>query len=348
MTNDLSALSDVALDREARRVAQAERDTTIVLLRLLIEVERRGLHLALGHSSLFVYCTRILRLSEQSAYRRITAARAAKRYPRLLEVLADGSLTLSSLSLLVPQLTDEIADSLIEEARFKSTRDVERLIAAAFPQPDVPTQIRACPGRHGIDSTGGNLFATAETKPAPAIAVSARTGRFVARRDTTPSKPRAIVAPISPEHYFLKATISGDTHTKLERVRALLRHTVPDGDVDAILNRALSLLLEHVVRAKTGVGRKARKPGADLAPKDRSIPAAARREVWRRDRGRCTFAGPDGLCGETGFLEFHHVIPFAAGGPAEASNLQLRCRAHNAYEARLYFGYGQLDSARAE
>ena len=34
----------------------------------------------------------------------------------------------------------------------------------------------------------------------------------------------------------------------------------------------------------------------------------------------------------------HHVAPYAAGGEATADNIQLRCRAHNQYEARLFFG----------
>ena len=63
-----------------------------------------------------------------------------------------------------------------------------------------------------------------------------------------------------------------------------------------------------------------------------------KREVWRRDDGRCAFVGTRGRCTERGFLEFHHVIPFAAGGVADAINIELRCRAHNIYEAELFFG----------
>jgi hypothetical protein len=60
--------------------------------------------------------------------------------------------------------------------------------------------------------------------------------------------------------------------------------------------------------------------------------------VWERDGGRCAFVGKDGRCRERGFLEFHHVIPFAEGGETTARNLQLRCRPHNAHEASEYFG----------
>src|SRR5687768_12841775 len=43
--------------------------------------------------------------------------------------------------------------------------------------------------------------------------------------------------------------------------------------------------------------------------------------------------GQRGRCGETGFLEFHHVVPFVKGGASTCENLELRCRTHNAYEA---------------
>jgi hypothetical protein len=60
--------------------------------------------------------------------------------------------------------------------------------------------------------------------------------------------------------------------------------------------------------------------------------------VWARDQGRCGFVGTEGRCEETGRLEFHHVVPFAQGGPTTESNLQLRCRVHNAFEAGEIFG----------
>jgi len=68
------------------------------------------------------------------------------------------------------------------------------------------------------------------------------------------------------------------------------------------------------------------------------VPAAIKRQVWKRDAGRCAFTGASGRCTETGFLDFHHVEPFAAGGATVVENLQLRCKAHNAFEASLFFG----------
>ena len=63
-----------------------------------------------------------------------------------------------------------------------------------------------------------------------------------------------------------------------------------------------------------------------------------KRAVWKRDGGRCAFGGAHSRCRERGFLEFHHVLPYAAGGQAVVENVELRCRAHNVHEAEQYFG----------
>jgi 5-methylcytosine-specific restriction endonuclease McrA len=69
----------------------------------------------------------------------------------------------------------------------------------------------------------------------------------------------------------------------------------------------------------------------------RPIRAAVRRAVWKRDEGRCAFKGALMRCTETRNLEYHHVIPFAVGGETSVENIELRCRAHNTYEAREFF-----------
>ena len=51
---------------------------------------------------------------------------------------------------------------------------------------------------------------------------------------------------------------------------------------------------------------------------------------------------PDGhRCGTRGFIEFHHLDPRAAGGKATVDRIALRCRAHNQYEAEVFFGPGR-------
>ena len=78
------------------------------------------------------------------------------------------------------------------------------------------------------------------------------------------------------------------------------------------------------------------KPSRQLG---RYIPAAERREAYQRDGGCCTYLDARGeRCRETHYLELHHLKPFAQKGPNLASNLTLRCAAHNALAAEEDFG----------
>ena len=149
--------------------------------------------------------------------------------------------------------------------------------------------------------------------------------------------PRStVLTPLAPERYKVQLTISRQTHDKLRRAQDLLRHAIPTGDLATIIDRALTLLVGDLERAKAAAVEhpRAARPGAAGS---RHIPAAVRRAVWRRDQGRCAFVGPHGRCTERAFLEFHHVEPHAVGGPSTVENIHLRCRAHNMLEAEQYF-----------
>jgi hypothetical protein len=125
-----TSLSDRELLVETRRVAESERHATAGLISLLAEVDARRLYLGEGYSSLFAYCTRALRLSEQAAYARIEAARAGRRFPVILPCLSEGSLTLTTVGLLAPHLTDDNSGHLLNAARHQTKRQVEQLVAA--------------------------------------------------------------------------------------------------------------------------------------------------------------------------------------------------------------------------
>jgi hypothetical protein len=79
-------------------------------------------------------------------------------------------------------------------------------------------------------------------------------------------------------------------------------------------------------------------PGRIARP-PRHTASYIKRSAWRHDGGQCAFVSKDGRrCTERAFLEFHHVRPYALGGPTTAENISLRCRRHNQYEAELVFG----------
>jgi hypothetical protein len=111
------------------------------LIAALAELDARRLYLGQGFSSLFAYCTHALRLSEDAAYNRIRAARVAAKWPVVLDMIADGSVTVTAVRLLSDVLTDTNHDELLRAATHKSKREVEAMVAALNPQPDVAASI---------------------------------------------------------------------------------------------------------------------------------------------------------------------------------------------------------------
>jgi hypothetical protein len=325
--SSFAGLSDEQLLTEVRRLAACERQSTAELIASLAELDVRRLYLGQGCSSLFTYCTQVLRLSEHAAYNRIEAARAAGRFPAILQLLADGAVNLTTITLLAARLTNANHEALLTAARHKSKREVECLLAALEPQPAVPSTVRKVPAP--------KPHATVSSPPLLGDGVSEKTATRVPFH--SPSARRAVVAPLAPEQYKVQITISQETHDTLRRAQDLLRHQIPNGDVAVIFDRALTLLVSGLERTKYAATECPRPP-RQVKTRSRHIPAAVRREVWKRDGGRCGFQGENGRCTETGFLEFHHVIPYAEGGEAVANNVHLRCRSHNSYEAEQWFG----------
>ena len=146
--------------------------------------------------------------------------------------------------------------------------------------------------------------------------------------------------PISPGRYKLEFTAGQALHDKLEQLKDLLRHQVPDGDLAVILERAVDLLLDKTLKQRFAQTRSPKQPRSRSRKKNsRYVPRAVVREVHERDAGRCTFMSSDGKrCAERGFLELHHFMPFARGGEATVDNLRLVCRVHNALIAEHDYG----------
>jgi hypothetical protein len=337
-------LSDRDLLSEVERAAKCERQATARLIALLMEVDSRKLYVGQGYSSLFTYCVQRLHLSEHAAYLRIEAARSAQRFPVILEKLSDGSVHLSAVSLLRPHLSQRNHVELLAAATHKSKREVEQLLGQWRPQPDVPTVIRKLPTPTPIPVRSSEF--PVQVSVQETLCVNEPSELVL-----TPAAPASVamrppeIKPLAPERYKVQFTVSHETHAKLRRVQDLMRHAIPDGDPAAIFDRALTVLLADLLKVKCGATEHPRN-GRPAQSRSRHIPAAVKRDVWHRDGGCCAFQGEQGRCTETGFLEFHHVVPYAERGAATASNLELRCRAHNQYEAELWFGASSMPAAR--
>ena len=324
--SDPTHRSDADLLRHIRTLVARDRETTADLVAHLGEIEARGLHRVAGHSSMFVYCVDELGLSEDAAYKRIQVARAVRKFPQLLDALANGWIHLTGAGLLVPHLTTDNVDELLAAATHARKSTIEEFLSRRFPRmeallaPNVPSIRPAAP-----------VFVP-QLAPAQVEAASeTEVDHF--------EKIEAPVAPtLAPALYDVRATIGQATHAKLERARSFLRHSVPNGDFATILDRALDALLAECEKARCAAARRPRHKVRPSASR-RHVPAAVKRAVWQRDGGRCTFVGADGRrCGSRDFLEFDHVLPVARGGRATVDGVRLLCRAHNDLEAERLFG----------
>lgn len=139
--NSLAQLTDASLHSELKRLVGSTNTLTAQLLAHLAEVEARGIHRERACSSLYTYCVYELRMSEDEAQRRCRAARLARQFPILLDLVAEASLHLTGLLLIGPHLTEENHTELLARARFRTKREIERLIAEIAPCAELPSVV---------------------------------------------------------------------------------------------------------------------------------------------------------------------------------------------------------------
>jgi hypothetical protein len=257
---------------------------------------------------MFAYCTEALHLSESEAYLRIAAARASREHPMILPMLADGRLHLSGIALLASHLTRENRDVLLRRATYRSKRQIEELIAEVAPRADVPAAMRRLPERGAASAgvTGTPTSVTGAPPPVTDAPASSGMGRTVTMcpeppAAAAPAPPPSVLRPLAPGRYKVQFTASAELRAKLERLQALMRSQVPDGDLGALIEVAVTETLERLEARRFAATSRPRESlsQTSTSPTSRNIPAAVRRAVRERDGDRCRYVDTSGRrCGE--------------------------------------------------
>src|SRR6187551_2161142 len=256
----------------------------------LVELELRSLHLELGFPSLFAYCVEALGMSEGSAGRRVAAARVCRRFPEAFERIARGELHLCALCALAPLLNDANAAELFEACTGKTRRQIEQLLAARFPRPDVREQIRRLPApRHvQVEAVSQRLPPPGALEPLAALddarSVEEPSARAadpeiagVARNSAPPSVPaRALDArprprgrelePLSAERFGVHFTADAELRALIERARALASHRISNGDLAGLMKLMAACFVRQEEKRRFGVGARPRRLKAETAP----------------------------------------------------------------------------------
>lgn len=321
---NLKSLSDSTLIQKTESLIQEERRVTLALLHHLKELERRKLYCDSGFSSLFDYLTRGHGFSEGSAQRRIDSMRTHRDFPEVEEKIQAGILNLTHLSK---------AQSHFRQEKSLSREDRQEVLQALE----------------------GKSFREMEKE--------------LAERASVPVLSREKVREI-PQGTQIQFTASPKLMEDLEKLRGLLAHTNPNLSYSELIEKLAEITLQKLDPARKKEREKSAKvPSPSLSlpqtqssssqsqspptlaidllasqaqtpTRTRYIPAAIKREIWKRDQGRCSFQDPKTgrRCSSTRFLQLDHRHDFARGGSNTAENLRLYCANHNIRHTILSFG----------
>lgn len=117
---------------ECKAAVHREKQSTSQVLEYLAEIDKRRLWIKEGYSSLWDFCIRYLNYSEGETHRRIQACRLSSKVAEVKPLLEEGTLSLSTMSLLSPYLNSDNAKKILPQVINQPTRQVEKVLAAPF------------------------------------------------------------------------------------------------------------------------------------------------------------------------------------------------------------------------
>ena len=296
----------------SRRLADLLRREQVALADFLValsEFDRAGAYRRLGFASLFDYLLRELHISRGAAHYRKVAARLVARFPEVVEPLRDGRLCLTSIVQLAKVMTEANRAEALPRFFHCSKQEAKQVAVEIMPAAVVPRRTVVTTIPPPVKSTTfpvhpGELPATAP-EPEPA---------------------RTVVEPLTSTMSRLHLTVSRVFVGKLRKARAGQSQVQPGADDEQVLEAALDLLLAQQEKRRA------------------SVPPKVKREVRRRDGGKCQWRlDSGGGCGSEVRLEIDHVVPRGKGGPSTVENCRVLCDVHNVEAARQAYGDAHMD-----
>jgi hypothetical protein len=369
-SRSFDGLSDDALELRLRKLLAAGARTEALVVAHLAEVECRRLHVRSGYRSLFEYCLVALGFSEFEAVFRISAARTTRNFPLAFELLERGELHLSGLHLLRSHLTPDNHVELLGAARLKSKRDIEKLIAARFPRPGIPANVRPFarmeplssgryrlelmidePLKEKLERACDRLSHVNPSRDLARVLDRALDALMRQLDKGRLGKPRLDAGAAGPPGHDVAGAAAGsggegiaDQETAAgddANMAGIVAPSEKGAELEGMLTTTPSSNVE--VEASENIAPLRKGPAAARS----HIPWRVARAVAERDEHRCTFVSSGGIrCGARGFLQLHHEQPWARGGADTIDNLRLLCAAHNALLAEQDFGREVVARAR--
>jgi 5-methylcytosine-specific restriction endonuclease McrA len=356
-------ISDDELQASLGRLLGAGARLEARIVAHLAELEERRLHLLAGYSSLYDYCRKRLALSDYEAFARIAAARAARKYPVIFELLEQRKLHLTAICEVREFLTPENHRELLAEVSGQTKLQIREILARRFPRADVRASLKRLPeldplspGRYGLRLTlnaeqkeklelARALLSHANPTGDLAVVVERALDALIARlekrrfgqrepRDAGGATAQSAVKPAEAKPAEAKPAEAKPAEAKPAEAK-------PAG---ARANESRhSQVLAHTPRSFEMRGAEGR------SPRRKHIPNVVRRELVARNGARCSFISEDGkCCQERGFLQLHHRHPWARGGADTLANLALLCHLCRMRHKLHYAEFGFMPHRRAD
>ena len=246
--NDTNLVQARESSRQLSTLLRHEHGAMADFLVALADFDRRGLWRDLGHSCLFYYLQRELRLSDGAAHFRKVAARLIQGFPEVVEPLRLGKLCITSVVELARVMTPENRDEVLPRFFHMSKRQAKAVAAAILPAAVVPR-------REVVTAV------VTEVRPEvrPAEFRPDETPPSTPEREAAPTLPLK-VEPLTANESRIHMTVSAQFLTKLEAARRGQGHVHPGATKEQVIEAALDLLLAKQASRRAEVKRPQKKP----------------------------------------------------------------------------------------
>jgi hypothetical protein len=272
---------------------------------LFAEILARRLYRKLGYSSMRQYAREGLHFSDAKFFQFQRLAESFKTLPKVKRAVASGELSWTKARVLARAATPETENAWLNEAKKNSRRQLEAKVKAArasasrLPAPDLFEESTAPAVR--VEQTMSLKLSPDQLAQFEILMEALRKQGLKGSREELLLQALAMASEAdctrvqsAPKQIVLyRCEDCGKTSVRTSR--GLLEAEAP-ADCDA------------QVLGQDGVNRS-------------TIPPAKRKRVLARDHHRCQSPG----CGNTYFLEVHHIKPRAKGGDNNESNLTTLC-----------------------
>lgn len=313
----------LALKQAVKTMAQA-RHCAVIWFQ---EIVARKLYKELGYASIYLYADRELGFSAAKTTNYLKLSKTLVGLPQLKKELAEGEIGYTKACEIIKVANSGNVDDWLKEARNTPRRELVKKVATA--RKNAETQQKANPAQTQLLAPRKTTAPKVARKYRIALEMSSEQyARYELLREKL-LKLGAVPSGVSGEDLLLAGLASlaeskTESETRSTSPVQIHVHKCPDCEKATLNSKGREAHLTEIEYDRLSCDANISIPGK---PNRASIKPSIKREVLRRDQHRCQVPG----CGNTWFLEVHHIKSRRLGGSNNLRNLVTLCSACHSY-----------------